>query len=94
MVLNAQGTPAITLGVNEVPEAGIDVGGNIYVIFATGNNNPMPVTGNLGSSTRCVLATSTDNGNTYHYLYDFSTPPRRFPRSRSAASLRPCNMPA
>ncbi len=75
VVLNAQGTPAITLGINEVPQAGIDVGGNMYVIFATDNNNLMPVTGNLGSSTRSVMATSTDNGNTYHYLYDFSAPP-------------------
>lgn len=75
VVLNAQGTPAITLGTNEVPVAGIDVGGNMYVIFETGNNNPMPVTGDLGNSTRSVMGTSTDNGNTYHYLYDFSTPP-------------------
>ena len=68
VVLNAQGTPAITMGTNEVPQAGIDVGGNMYVIFATDNNNLMPVTGNLGNATRSVMATSTDNGNTYHYL--------------------------
>jgi uncharacterized protein (TIGR03437 family) len=75
VVLNAQGTPAITLGTNEVPQAGIDVGGSVYVVFATDNNNLTPVTGNLGNSTRSVMAVSSDDGNTYHYLYDLSAPP-------------------
>jgi uncharacterized protein (TIGR03437 family) len=39
----------------------------MFVIFATGKNSTF--------STRSVLAVSDDDGVTYHYLYDFSTPP-------------------
>jgi uncharacterized protein (TIGR03437 family) len=74
VVLNAQGKPAITLGVDEVPIAGIDVGGRMFVVFGTDNNVAMPMVGNLGFSTRSVLAVSDDDGNTYHYLYDLSAP--------------------
>ena len=66
VVLNAQGTPAITLGNFEVPIAGIDVAGRMFLIFATDKNTVF--------STRSVLAVSDDDGNTYHYLYDFSAP--------------------
>src|SRR5450631_3674728 len=66
VVLNAQGTPAITLGNFEVPIAGIDVAGRMFVIFATDKNTAF--------STRSVMAVSDDDGNTYHYLYDFSAP--------------------
>src|SRR4029077_5749599 len=66
VVLNAQGQPAITLGNFEIPIAGIDLGGRMYVIFATDKNSTF--------STRSVLAYSDDDGNTYHYLYDFSAP--------------------
>lgn len=64
--LNAQGQSAITLGDFEVPIAGIDVAGRMFVIFATDKNSVF--------STRSVLAVSDDDGNTYHYLYDFSAP--------------------
>jgi uncharacterized protein (TIGR03437 family) len=66
VVLNAQGQPAITLGNFEVPVAGIDISGRMYVIFATDKNSTF--------STRSVLAFSDDDGNTYHYLYNFSAP--------------------
>src|ERR1035437_8762004 len=66
VVLNAQGTPAITLGNFEVPIAGIDVAGRMFLIFATDKNTVF--------STRSVLAVSDDDGITYHYLYDFSAP--------------------
>ena len=75
VVLNAQGTPAITLGVDEVPIAGIDVGGRMFVVFATDNDVATPVIGDLGFATRSVLGVSDDDGNTYHYLYDLSAPP-------------------
>ena len=74
VVLNAQGKPAIALGTDEVPIAGIDVGGRMLVVFGTDNNVAAPVIGNLGFSTRSVLAVSDDDGNTYHYLYDLSAP--------------------
>jgi uncharacterized protein (TIGR03437 family) len=64
--LNAQGTSAITLGDFEVPLAGIDVAGRMFVMFATDKNSTF--------STRSVMAVSDDDGVTYHYLYDFSTP--------------------
>jgi uncharacterized protein (TIGR03437 family) len=66
VVLNAQGKPAITLGNFEVPIAGVDVAGRMFVIFATDKNTAF--------STRSVMAVSDDDGNTYHYLYDFSAP--------------------
>jgi uncharacterized protein (TIGR03437 family) len=74
VVLDAQGKPAITLGIDEVPIAGIDVGGRMFVVFGTDNNVLMPTLGNLGFSTRSVVAVSDDDGNTYHYLYDLSAP--------------------
>ena len=72
VVLNAQGQPALTLGDFEVPLAGIDEAGRMFVMFATDNN--MPVGGGPGFSTRSVMAVSDDDGVTYHYLYDFSAP--------------------
>jgi uncharacterized protein (TIGR03437 family) len=69
--LNAQGAPAIALGDFEVPMAGIDVGGRMFVIFATDSNR---ATVAKGFSTRSVVAVSDDDGNTYHYLYDLSVP--------------------
>ncbi len=66
VVLNAQGQPAITLSGFEIPVAGIDVGGRMFVVFATGKNSVF--------STRSVVAVSDDDGITYRYLYDFSTP--------------------
>jgi len=66
VVLNAEGTSAITLGAYEIPMAGIDVGGRMFMIFATDKNSAF--------STRSVLAVSDDDGNSYHYLYDFSAP--------------------
>jgi uncharacterized protein (TIGR03437 family) len=75
VVWNAQGKPAITLGVDEVPIAGIDVGGRMFVVFGTDNNVAAPTVGNLGFSTRSVVGVSDDDGNTYRYLYDLSAPP-------------------
>ena len=77
VVLGADGKPAITLRTNEVPIAGIDDGGKMYVIFATDNPvyPPGPTKGNLGRSTRTVVASSDDDGQTFHYLYDFSKGP-------------------
>jgi uncharacterized protein (TIGR03437 family) len=66
VVLNAQGKPAFTLGDFEVPLAGIDVAGRMFVMFATDKNSTF--------STRSVMAVSDDDGNSYHYLYDFSAP--------------------
>ena len=66
VVLNAQGRPAITLGGFEIPVAGIDVAGRMFVVFATNRNSAF--------STRSVVAVSDDDGNTFRYLYDFSAP--------------------
>src|ERR1700686_3735605 len=71
VVLNAQGTSAITLGDFEVPVSGIDVGGRVFLIFVTDSNR---ATVAKGFSTRSFMAVSDDDGNTYHYLYDFSAP--------------------
>ncbi|MDE3088980.1 MAG: DUF4185 domain-containing protein [Chloroflexota bacterium] len=77
VVLNAQGKPAITLRVDEIPVAGISDGGKMYVIFATDNYAypPGPTKGHLGFSTRTVVGVSDDDGNTFHYVYDFSKGP-------------------
>src|ERR1035438_6436270 len=64
VVLNVQGKPAITLSTDEVPIAGIDVGGRMFVVFGTDNNVAAPVIGNLGFATRSVMAVSDDGGNT------------------------------
>ncbi|MGO9262366.1 MAG: DUF4185 domain-containing protein [Bryobacteraceae bacterium] len=72
VVLNAQGQPAVTLGDFEVPLAGIDEAGRMFVMFATDNN--MPAGGGPGFSTRSVMAVSDDDGVSYQYLYDFSAP--------------------
>ncbi len=74
VVLNAQGQPAITLRSFEIPIAGIDVAGRMFAIFATDDNKQTGAPGEPGFSTRSVLAVSDDDGNTYHYLYDFSAP--------------------
>src|SRR5579863_2130925 len=55
IVLNAEGTSAITLGAYEIPIAGIDVSGRMFMIFATDKNSAF--------STRSVLAVSDDDGN-------------------------------
>src|SRR5262249_17397821 len=57
---------AIGQGDFEVPVAGIDEGGRMFVIFATDKNDVF--------STRSVMAVSDDDGVSYHYLYDFSAP--------------------
>jgi len=78
VVLGASGQPAITLRTNEVPLAGISDGGHLYVFFATDNpvdQNGGPSKGNFGSSTRSVVGVSDDDGNTFHYAYDFSQGP-------------------
>ena len=67
VVLNAQGQPAITLRAFEIPIAGINDNGKMYVIFATDH---------IGAfSTRTVVGESDDDANTFHYLYDFSKGP-------------------
>ncbi|MFZ1041089.1 MAG: DUF4185 domain-containing protein [Anaerolineales bacterium] len=67
VVLNAQGQPAITLRAFEIPVAGINDAGKMYVIFATDH---------IGAfSTRTVVGESDDDANTFHYLYDFSKGP-------------------
>lgn len=71
MVVNAQKTSAITLRDFEIPMAGIDVGGQTFVIFATDSNG---ANSSHPFATRSVLAVSDDDGNTYQSLYDFSTP--------------------
>lgn len=79
VVLNAQENPAITLRTNEFPVSGISQGGRMYVIFGTDNPfaNPTPPTlQNLDAGpTRTVMGVSDDDGNTFHYLYDFSKGP-------------------
>jgi uncharacterized protein (TIGR03437 family) len=66
VVLNAQGKPAITLSSFEIPLAGADVGGRMFVMFATDKNSAF--------STRSIVAVSDDDSVSYHYLYDFSAP--------------------
>ncbi|HXP87410.1 MAG TPA: DUF4185 domain-containing protein [Bryobacteraceae bacterium] len=66
VALNAEGASAVTLGDFEVPLAGIDVAGRMFVMFATDKNSTF--------STRSVMAVSDDDGVSYHYLYDFSAP--------------------
>ncbi len=67
VVLNAQGQPAITLRAFEIPIAGINDNGKMYVIFATDH---------IGAfSMRTVVGESDDDANTFHYLYDFSKGP-------------------
>jgi hypothetical protein len=77
VVLNAQGQPAITLRTDEAPFAGISDGGRMFVIFGTDNYvyPPGPSPDHLGFATRTVIGVSDDDGNTFHYLYDFSKPP-------------------
>ena len=70
VVLNAQGQPAITLRAFEIPIAGISDSGKMYVIFGTDH-----LTSPLGFATRTVVGESTDDANTFHYLYDFSKGP-------------------
>ena len=67
VVLNGQGQPAITLRAFEIPVAGINDGGKMYVIFATDHTGAF--------STRTVVGESDDDANTFHYLYDFSKGP-------------------
>ena len=67
VVLNAQGQPAITLRAFEIPIAGINDNGKMYVIFATDHVGAF--------STRTVVGESDDDANTFHYLYDFSKGP-------------------
>ena len=67
VVLNAQGQPAITLRAFEIPIAGINDNGKMYVIFATDHVGAF--------STRTVVGESDDEANTFHYLYDFSKGP-------------------
>ena len=77
VVLNSQGQPAISLAVDEAPDSGISDGGLMYVIFKTDNYvypEPGPSEGNLGFSTRSVVAVSSDNATTWHFLYNFSVP--------------------
>ena len=67
VVLNSQGQPAITLRAFEIPIAGINDNGKMYVIFATDH---------IGAfSTRTAVGESDDDANTFHYLYDFSKGP-------------------
>jgi Domain of unknown function (DUF4185) len=78
VVLDAHGHPAITLRTDEVPVSGISDGGHLVVFFAT--DNPVylttgPSKGNLGFATRSVVGVSDDDGNTFHYSYDFSQGP-------------------
>jgi uncharacterized protein (TIGR03437 family) len=75
VIVDAQGKEAVTLGVDEYLVAGMDVGGRMFVIGATDNDVTNPTVGNLGQPTRTVMAVSDDNGQTYHYLYEFSDPP-------------------
>ena len=78
VVLNNQGQPAITLRIDESPVAGVSDGGRMYVFFRTDNYiypTPGPSLGNLGEATRMVVGVSDDDGNTFHYLYDFSSGP-------------------
>jgi hypothetical protein len=79
VVLDDRGKPAITLRTNEMPISGISQGGRMYVIFGTDNpySNPTPPTPqNLAAGpTRTVMGVSDDDGNTFHYLYDFSRGP-------------------
>ena len=65
--VNAQGAPAFTLASFEIPVAGIDVSGRMFVIFATEKNETF--------ATRSAMAVSDDEGNTFRVLYNFSTPP-------------------
>ncbi len=77
-VLNAQGKPAITLRVDEIPVAGISDAGKMYVIFATDNymyQTTGPSKTELGMATRTVIGVSDDDGSTFHYLYDLSKGP-------------------
>jgi len=76
VVLNAQGQPAITLATNETPLSGISENVKMYVIFMTDNPIHFPKPPEpLGYSTRSVVGVSEDDGNTWHYLYDFSKGP-------------------
>jgi len=78
VVRNAQGQPAITLRIDEFPDAGTSQGGRMYVIFATDNyvylQGGAPLPGNLGFPTRTVVGVSADDAQSFHFLYDFSKP--------------------
>lgn len=76
VVLGADGKPAITLGTNEVPVAGLALAGRMVVVFATDNPHrnakpPEP----LGFATRSVVGVSEDDGRTFRYCYDLSRGP-------------------
>jgi hypothetical protein len=77
VVLDAQGVPAIRLRTNESPISGISDGGRMFVMFGTDNpidtvTPPAP----LGYPRRSVVAVSDDDGNTFHFLYNFSAEPQ------------------
>ena len=78
VVLNAQGSPAITLRTNETPIAGISDSGRMFVIFGTDNvlsNPPAGTSSPNGGATRSIVAVSDDSANTFHFLYNFSKGP-------------------
>jgi len=75
VIVDNQGKEVVPLGVDEYLVVGIDLGGRMFVVGATDNDVVNPTPGNLGQPTRTVMAVSDDNGQTYHYLYDVSTPP-------------------
>ena len=58
--------PGISLGAFEVPSEGVSIDQNIY-IYVTTDHTPQTVMG------RSVVAVSSDDGQTFTYLYDFST---------------------
>jgi len=76
VVLDAQGQPAITLRIDEMPISGISANGRMYVVFGTDNYvypTPGPKPGALGAPTRSVVGVSDDDAKTFHYLYDLSS---------------------
>ncbi len=78
VVLDSAGRHAITLRTNETPIAGFSDGGKMYVVFGTDNlrsNPPGGPSNPNGAARRSVVAVSEDDGNTFHYAYNFSTWP-------------------
>jgi len=79
-VLTQPGQAPVTLRTNEVPEAGISEGGNMYVVFGTDNfaSNPPGGSGQPnGGPTRSVVGVALNGAQDaqFRYLYDLSTRP-------------------
>jgi hypothetical protein len=67
--------PGISQGGFEVPMEGVSIGGRMYIYHTTDSAGlrEMFKEGEKAKMGRCIVAFSDDDGQTFTYLYDFST---------------------